>query len=327
MDQRLWLIGGTQESAQLAAEFAQTALPCTITVTTASAKTLYPPAINLRIWVGTITSDTIADFIHQEAIGAILDASHPFAVAVSQLAIATAQRLGIPYLRYERPGWEARGDGEAGGDRGDGGEVETRYVESKRWGDGERGEGRQDQDPNSKIQTLKSYEPTSKIQIPTSKIPNPVILDNFDTLLAGDYLAGKRVLLTVGYRPLARFRPWQNRATLFARILPSMAALEAALAAGFTSDRLIALRPPISTEVEEALWRQWNISLVVAKASGQAGGEDIKRQLAALLGIPLVIINRPHLLYPQQTSDLAVALAFCHAILEKVDLKGKPSIR
>ncbi|MDJ0704721.1 MAG: precorrin-6A/cobalt-precorrin-6A reductase [Leptolyngbyaceae cyanobacterium MO_188.B28] len=336
MQQRLWLIGGTQESAQLAAEIAQTTLPCTITVTTASAKSLYPQADNLRIWVGAVTPNTIVAFIQQETIGAILDASHPFAVTVSQLAIATAQRLGIAYLRYERPGWVDGGDGEAGeaggdGEAGeDGGEnvVETQHVASRdRRAGRDGGDGGVGQNPKSKIQNPKSQNSKSKIQNLKSKIPTPLILDSFDALLAGDYLAGERVLLTVGYRTLGQFQPWQNRAALFARILPSMAALEAALAAGFTPDRLIALRPPISADMEEALWRQWNISLVVTKASGQAGGEDIKRKLAAKLGIQLAIISRPHLLYPQQTSDLAVALAFGHAILEEVDLNDRPFIR
>ena len=123
---RLWLIGGTRESAQLAAEIAHTSLACTITVTTVSAKSLYPQADNIRIWVGEITSDKITAFIQQEAIRAILDASHPFAVAVSKLAIATAQRLGIPYLRYERP--KVRGEGGKGGG-GEGEEIGNREQE------------------------------------------------------------------------------------------------------------------------------------------------------------------------------------------------------
>ena len=297
---RLWLIGGTRESAQLAAEIAHTSLACTITVTTASAKSLYPQADNIRIWVGEITSDKITAFIQQEAIRAILDASHPFAVAVSKLAIATAQGLGIPYLRYERPRIGEEGK------RG-------------RWGEGEMGRRGEIGIEEGKIK--------SEIQNPKSKIQNSLILDSFEALLASDHLAGKRVLLTVGYRPLALFRPWQTRSLLFARISPSLVGLEAALAAGFTPDRLIALRPPISAAIEQALWRQWNISLVVTKASGQAGGEDIKRKIAAMLGIQLVIINRPAMSYPQQTSQLTVALSFCHEVLEKVDLKGMPSIR
>ena len=59
------------------------------------------------------------------------------------------------------------------------------------------------------------------------------------------------------------------------------------------------------------MWQQWQISLAVTKASGKAGGEDIKRQVAASLGIPLIIITRPGIVYPQQTSEVADILAFC----------------
>jgi precorrin-6A/cobalt-precorrin-6A reductase len=122
-------------------------------------------------------------------------------------------------------------------------------------------------------------------------------------------------MLTIGYRSLLYFQHWQERATLFARIMPSTQALEAAIVAGFTPSRLIALRPPISLELERSLWRQWQISLVVTKASGEAGGETVKQQVAAELKIPLVVIARPAIIYPQQTSDEAEAIAFCRRYL------------
>ena len=140
-------------------------------------------------------------------------------------------------------------------------------------------------------------------------------LDSFDRLLAGNYLDRQRVLLTVGCKVLPQFQPWQNKAILFARVLPKMASLETALNAGFTSDRLIALRPPLNLALEKALWQQWQISLVVTKASGRAGGEDLKRQVAKDLGISLIVITRPVITYPQQTSDIKEVLNFCRQLV------------
>lgn len=249
----LWLIGGTQESAELARAIAPLRIPCLISVTTASARLLYPPAPTLSVRVGTLDAEQVEGFLQAARIGAILDASHPFATTISQLAIAAAARHHLPYLRYERP------------------EVQD-----------------------------------------TAGI---LYLDSFATLLAGNYLEQQRVLLTLGYRALAQFQPWQARSTLFARILPSLAALETALEAGFTPDHLIALRPPISLDLERALWQQWRVSLVVTKASGIPGGEAVKAQVAAELGVQLVAIARPKVTYPQQTSDLAAALTFCQQLL------------
>ncbi|MBV8883106.1 MAG: cobalt-precorrin-6A reductase, partial [Chroococcidiopsidaceae cyanobacterium CP_BM_RX_35] len=246
-------IGGTQESARLAAALWEMNLPCTISITTESARTLYPDTPRLQVWVGRLTAKGVEEFLQQQQIVAILDASHPFAGEISNRAITAAAELRIPYLRYERP------------------MVDTQHFASR----------------------------------------NVVQLDGFATLIAGNYLNSQRVLLTVGYQPLHLFRQKQDQATLFARILPSAIALTAAEAAGFTSDRLICLRPPIHADLERILWQQWEISLVVTKASGVPGGEDVKRTVAAELGIPLVTINRPFIAYPQQTSDLSVALKFC----------------
>ncbi len=257
---RIWLIGGTQESADLARELVRLQVPCTVTTTTASARSLYPNSPYLHHWVGCLEATTLPAFLQTESIASILDASHPFAVEISQLAIAASREFHLPYLRYERPSSPAIPD-----DRS------------------------------------------------TEKF-SPLYVDSFTSLLEGDLLTG-RVLLTIGYRFLPLFQPWHTRATLFARILPSVTALETALAAGFTPDHLIALRPPITLELERALWQQWQIDMVVAKASGTPGGETIKHQLAAELGIKLVLISRPEMTYPQQTADRAVALAFCQQVV------------
>ncbi|PPS40274.1 cobalt-precorrin-6A reductase [Chroococcidiopsis sp. TS-821] len=253
---KLWLIGGTQESVAIAAAIAQADICCIISVTTPSAQSLYHPAPCLTVWVGRLTRAQIPNFIKQHQIAAIVDASHPYAVEVSQNAIAAAQHLQVPYLRYERP-------------------------------------------------ILSSNNVDGKAEH----------FDSFEALLSTNRLQNKRVLLTVGYRPLHLFQAWHDRATLFARILPSAIAIEAATQAGFTPDRLICLRPPISAELELALWRQWQIQLAITKASGKPGGEETKRLVATQLGIPLITISRPTVNYPQQTSDLSVALDFCRQYL------------
>jgi len=245
-----WIIGGTSESVMVAQAIAGNNFSCVVTVTTASAVKLYPVLPNLRIRVGQLKEFQIHDFIQQEKIIAIVDASHPYAIAISETVIKVAQSLHLPYLRYER------------------GELV----------------------PNQNI----------------------TVLENFQTLLTGNYLTNQRVLLTVGYKILPRFKIWQSQAVLFARILPSMESLKVALDSGFTSDRLIAIRPTISMDLEKALWQQWNISLVVSKASGQAGGEDLKQKVSQALGIPLIVIARPKVDYPQQTSNLDEVLRFCY---------------
>lgn len=255
MNRWIWVIGGTGESGALVRQLVTAGLACVVTVTTETARSLYPISLLVQVEVGQLDLETIGAFMERHQIDCILDASHPFAIAVSQLAIEVAQQYQVPYLRFERE--QGTGDG--------GAEIRFR---------------------------------------------------DFAALLATDTLVGERVLLTIGYRWLALFTDWQARSTLFARILPSVTALEAALAAGFTPDRLIALRPPISLELERALWQQWQISLVVTKASGAPGGEDVKRQLAAELGVKLAVIDRPILQYPRWTNDVNEAIGFCQQAMQ-----------
>lgn len=264
MKPQVWLIGGTSDSKAIAQILDAEGIPLVVTVTSATAPNLYPAGV--QVVVGRMDLAKMRSFCEHNAVTAVIDASHPYAIAVSSQAIAVANQLHLPYLRYERS----------------------------------------------------NFHPSSEISAQAKIIE----LDSFETLLAGDYLTAQRVLLTVGCQILPQFQSWHARATLYARVLPKMASLETALAAGFTSDRLIALRPPISVAMEIALWQQWQISLVVTKASGTRGGEDIKHQVAAKLGIPLIIVARPSVVYPCQTAILSEILAFCRSVINS----GRDSI-
>ncbi|MEO1592956.1 MAG: cobalt-precorrin-6A reductase [Cyanobacteria bacterium J06632_22] len=137
---------------------------------------------------------------------------------------------------------------------------------------------------------------------------------DLDTLFKHPWLDQQRVLIILGFRHLAAFAPWHAHAALHARILPSATALTAAYQAGFSAHRLVALRPPVSPAVEAALWQQWRITTVVAKASGMAGGEAVKRQLAQTLGVRLILLTRPMVPYPNMTGNMDEAIAFCQDI-------------
>lgn len=256
---KVWLIGGTSESADLAQALWAQKIPYIVTVTTPSARNLYPPQAQVR--VGALTPQAMATFAIEHDIHCILDASHPFATKVSQQAIALSQAAPIPfipfipYLRYERASLEAK--------------------------------------------------LTEKVAATVTTV------NSIESLVKSDLLQHQRVLFTLGYRHLAQFAPLRPKATLFARVLPSAEAIAGAMSAGFSAHEIIALRPPVSQALEKALWQQWQISRVVAKASGQPSGESVKRQVAGQLGIQLILIQRPPVAYPKQTHSVKEAIAFC----------------
>ncbi|MGC1307709.1 MAG: cobalt-precorrin-6A reductase [Phormidesmis sp.] len=140
---------------------------------------------------------------------------------------------------------------------------------------------------------------------------NVITVDSFETLLSSNLLQHQRVLFTLGYRHLSRFTDCRRTSKLFARVLPSVEAIAGAQAAGFSPTEIIALRPPISAALETALCQQWEISCVVAKASGSPGGEATKRQVAKSLDINLILIKRPPITYSNQTGSMDKAIDFC----------------
>jgi precorrin-6A/cobalt-precorrin-6A reductase len=123
--------------------------------------------------------------------------------------------------------------------------------------------------------------------------PGTRLVDSFAAAAALLPSLGQRVLLTIGAKQLKHFAPWQDRLLLIARILPCVASLQQALAAGFTPDRVLCLRPPFSEEFNRATLREYRAEVLVTKASGREGGVVEKVLAAHSLGLPVVMIRRP----------------------------------
>jgi precorrin-6A/cobalt-precorrin-6A reductase len=52
------------------------------------------------------TEEGLTEFLARGEADVVLDATHPFAVRITRLAHAVCRRLGVPFVRYERPDWE-----------------------------------------------------------------------------------------------------------------------------------------------------------------------------------------------------------------------------
>lgn len=58
---------------------------------------------NVRVHTGPLDAEGLAKLITSNEIDVLVDASHPYAVNVSQNGMLACEKTGIPYLRYERP--------------------------------------------------------------------------------------------------------------------------------------------------------------------------------------------------------------------------------
>jgi precorrin-6A/cobalt-precorrin-6A reductase len=107
---RVLILGGTTEGRELAAACA--GLPGIATVSSLAGRTRDPlrPHGELRIG-GFGGASGLAAYLRAEGIGAVVDATHPFAATMTRHAVAATADAGVPFLLLRRPGWsEQPGD-------------------------------------------------------------------------------------------------------------------------------------------------------------------------------------------------------------------------
>ena len=102
------------------------------------------------------------------------------------------------------------------------------------------------------------------------------------------------ILLTTGSRDIAVYAADPDvRSRLFARVLPSEESIRYCSAADISGRQVMALQGPFSLEMNTATIRQYDIRILVTKASGPEGGFYEKISAARECGIPAFIIGRP----------------------------------
>lgn len=100
------LLAGTQEARLLAKQIPERHPNLRLTVSFAGAvKDLPDLGVPTRIG-GFGGVEGLTDYLATERVTVLLDATHPFAIQMSQHAQAAAQRTGTPLLRMDRPPWQ-----------------------------------------------------------------------------------------------------------------------------------------------------------------------------------------------------------------------------
>jgi precorrin-3B C17-methyltransferase len=102
--------------------------------------------------------------------------------------------------------------------------------------------------------------------------------------------------------------PGADQCEWFVRATPEPEFIQRAIDHGIPRSRICAMQGPFSQRFNEALWRDWRIDCVVTKDSGDAGGYGDKADAAQQLNIPLLVVQRPKLAYPQQATSFESAI-------------------
>ncbi|NPV27516.1 MAG: precorrin-6A reductase [Firmicutes bacterium] len=97
------VIAGTLEGREVATCLSQAGYAVLATTTTEYGAKLIGPGDFLEVRAEGLTPEGLTELVQERGIRLVVDASHPFATAVSHLAVEVCRQLGIGYLRLERP--------------------------------------------------------------------------------------------------------------------------------------------------------------------------------------------------------------------------------
>ncbi len=98
------VFGGTVEGRLLAEAFQNTALEVHICVATEYGASLLPDCFNIKIYTERMDADQMAEFFSEKEPEYCLDATHPYAMAVTENIRKACQKKSIAYIRVLREG-------------------------------------------------------------------------------------------------------------------------------------------------------------------------------------------------------------------------------
>lgn len=103
---RVLILGGTGDAARLAARAA--VLTGIEVITSMAGRVRQPTTTAGRMRIGGFGGAAgLIDYMRDQRIDLLIDATHPFAAQISQHAASAAQACGLPHLMLVRPPWEA----------------------------------------------------------------------------------------------------------------------------------------------------------------------------------------------------------------------------
>ncbi|WP_409969942.1 precorrin-6A reductase [Bengtsoniella intestinalis] len=101
------------------------------------------------------------------------------------------------------------------------------------------------------------------------------------------------ILLTTGSKELAPFSTEALVHRTYPRVLPTLDSLQRCLDFGFDVGRILCMQGPFSQALNAALLQQFDIQILVTKASGMTGGFWEKVAAAQACHAKLIVIHRP----------------------------------
>lgn len=258
------IFGGTTEGRELAEFCEEQHIPAAVSVATEYGRELLSELREVRILEGRLSEREMEEMLCSGRYSLVLDATHPYAAAVTEAIQRACSVSGVPLLRVLR-------------------------------GSAEGAENRNNKENLSPVRSAKSTDSTdSGTEMDGSENTEELVLRVSSAAAAADFLVGQEgnILLTTGSRELGAFGRLP-RERLFVRVLPGEEALALCRAAGIPPAHIVALQGPFSEEMNVALLHHCRCSWLVTKESGVRGGFSEKLTACRTTGVRALVIGRP----------------------------------
>lgn len=105
------------------------------------------------------------------------------------------------------------------------------------------------------------------------------------------------ILNTTGSNNAEKFKDGKFKYRMIIRVLPNEKVIKKVRDAGYKIDDIIAMKGPVSKELEEAFIDFYNAKALITKDSGIEGGALEKYEACREKNIKLIIIDRPNISY------------------------------
>ncbi|MCQ6274252.1 precorrin-6A reductase [Bacillus sp. V3B] len=126
------------------------------------------------------------------------------------------------------------------------------------------------------------------------------------------------ILLTTGSKTLQIFTSkllGLPNTRVLARMLPRKDNMEKCESLTFPQKDIIAIQGPFTKEFDQALYKQYGVTLMITKESGKVGSVDEKLQAARELGIETIVIKRPNIDYETTYSQFSDVIEHLNEIV------------
>ena len=247
---KIFLTAGTEDGRKLAEFLTRHGHNVTVSVVSEYGKKILQQYNDIEINDKSLNAAELTENLRGK-FDILVDATHPYAVNVSQNAIDACRRAEIPYIRFERP------------------EVEVNDE-------------------------------------------NIFKVDGYESAAIKAAELGKNIFITTGSRNLKKFieSPALKDCNLTVRILPTAEVLKECESYGLTPKQIIAMQGPFTTELNAETFKHCRADVIITKNSGKVGGADTKLAAAKILNLPVVMIDRPKIFYPNIAKTFDEVLNF-----------------